>query len=158
MLILANILVSGIVYIWLIHFLPEIAGDSWVLYLLNLALGIFLAVHVLGNYLACAFTPPGIPPPCDDPAVYFGKKLSGLVDGKPVYQVRHMLELAPAVNYRWCRHCKCIKPPRTHHCRYVLHRALKCRLCLCRCRYSVMNVTVLLCPLNNMLPLMPLRS
>jgi hypothetical protein len=28
------------------------------------------------------------------------------------------MNIAPGVSYRYCHACKCIKPPRAHHCRY----------------------------------------
>ncbi len=30
---------------------------------------------------------------------------------------RYRLEVGPALVYSFCRRCRCIKPPRTHHCR-----------------------------------------
>lgn len=116
MLLLANFLIFSVLYIFVTQLIYQLSGDSLILYCLHMAVGLFLVVNVIFNYLCCAFTPPGSPDPCTDPGKYFGSTTS-VVDGRVVHQIRNRLDLAPAVAYRYCKHCCCIKPPRSHHCR-----------------------------------------
>ena len=117
MLLLANGLILSVLYIFLTSLIYQLSGDSIALYIFHLIIGIYLVVNVLFNYISCAFTPAGSPEQCDDPGKYFGQKTS-VVDGRIVYQIRNRLDLAPAVSYRYCKQCRAIKPPRSHHCRY----------------------------------------
>eukprot|EP01038_Epipyxis_sp_PR26KG_P012366 gene12366-16588_t len=63
----------------------------------------------------CAFTPPGSPALCNDPGKLLGERIV-MIDGRKMYQMCHKLTVANNVNYRYCGLCKCVKPPRAHHC------------------------------------------
>ena len=52
---------------------------------------------------------------CLDPSDIFGQQRV-LIDGQDSYQIKYKLALAPGVFYIYCKHCKCVKPPRAHHC------------------------------------------
>ncbi len=116
MIIGANLLFFNIIYNYMFHLLPKMSGDNVMLYFTHFLFGFFLLSNIEFNYMGCIFTPPGHPEPCLDPRRYLGLKINhrqrNLVDH---YAFNTTLELEPAVNYRWCKHCKCIKPPRTHH-------------------------------------------
>ena len=120
MLLLANALIFGVAYIFFTRLLPRTSGESPLLYWLHAFIGAFLLVNVIFNYISCAFTSPGSPEPCLDPGKYFGQ-MSSVIDNRIFTQIRSRLDLVPGVSYRYCRHCSCIKPPRSHHCRW-LHR------------------------------------
>lgn len=117
MLLLANTLILAVAYIFFWKLLPKVAGDSVVLYGVHMCIGLFLVVNVIYNYISCAFTVPGSPEPCPDPGKYFGQ-ISSVVDNRIVHQIRNRLDIVPGVSYRYCKHCRGIKPPRSHHCRY----------------------------------------
>jgi hypothetical protein len=116
MLLLANALIFGVAFIFFTRLLPKISGESPLLYWLHAFIGLFLLVNVTFNYFSCAFTSPGSPEPCIDPGKYFGQ-ISSVIDNRIFTQIRNRLDLVPGVSYRYCRHCSCIKPPRSHHCR-----------------------------------------
>jgi hypothetical protein len=116
MFLLANSLIVAVTYTFFTKLLPEIAGDSRLLQGLHTSIGIFLFVNVIFNYMSCAFTAPGSPEICSDPGKYFGQ-VSSDIENRTVHQIRNRLDLEPGVYYRFCRHCKAIKPPRSHHCR-----------------------------------------
>jgi hypothetical protein len=116
MLLLANVLLLIVYYVFLKRILFQLAGDSIILYGFHLSIGTCLIVNVIFNLLCCAFTAPGSPEPCPDPGRYFGQ-ITSVIDRRVVYQIRNRLDIAPAVSYRYCKYCKAIKPPRAHHCR-----------------------------------------
>ena len=114
MLFLALSLITAILFCLLFYVVPDITEGDMFLFGLHFCGGMFLLVNVVFNYIACAFTPPGAPVACNDPAGILGDRVV-VIDGKKVRQIRHAIVLAPAVSYRYCRHCRCIKPPRAHH-------------------------------------------
>lgn len=115
LLLFGNILIFCISFIFVFIAQPLISGDSSLSFISHMLFGIFIAFNINFNYIACAFTDPGSPPPCNDPGKYLGQRCI-MVDDVEMYQIRYKLNLAPGVFYIYCRHCKCIKPPRTHHC------------------------------------------
>jgi len=114
MLLAANILIGCIVYAFLFYVVPQVCDGDVFTYSLHFIFGMYILINVLFNYMACAFTEPGYPKVCNNPGQYLGERVA-ILDGRKVTQFRHKVQLAPAVSYRWCRHCKCIKPPRAHH-------------------------------------------
>lgn len=112
--ILANILISSVASLFLFLFIPEIAHYSYPAYLLHNLFGIYLLINIFFHYFACSFINPGSPSYCPDPGRILGEKVS-IVDGRRIYQFSYQLNIAPFVSYRYCHHCKCIKPPRCHH-------------------------------------------
>ena len=118
MLILANTLIFSVAYIFFSKLLPNVAGESHTLYWLHALIGAFLLVNVTFNYISCAFTSPGSPESCLDPSKYFGQ-ISSVIDNRIITQIRNRLDLVPGVSYRYCKYCSCIKPPRSHHCRWL---------------------------------------
>lgn len=114
-LIFGNILILSVTYIYLLVVLPLLSNGSNILFWLYLLFGLFLAINILFNYLACVFTKPGSPSYCPDPGPALGQTYHQNNSGQPVYEVANKLSIAPAVFYIYCRHCKCIKPPRCHH-------------------------------------------
>jgi palmitoyltransferase len=111
----ANILICGIVYSFLWHVLPDLCGDNYISYSLNLIVGFYLLGNIVFNYIACINTSPGHPEPCRDPGLYLGGKNVINREGKRITRLNYKIELEPGVSYRWCRECNCIKPPRCHH-------------------------------------------
>ena len=45
-----------------------------------------------------------------------------IIDGRKVFLTNYILKVDPYVYYKYCAICKCIKPPRAHHCRLDHHR------------------------------------
>lgn len=111
----ANILILSIAAIFIFLFIPEYSQDSIIVYFFNVGFGLYLLINIFFNYFACAFTPPGSPSYCPDPGKILGEKVS-IVDGRKIYQFSYQLSVAPYVSYKYCHVCKCIKPPRAHHC------------------------------------------
>lgn len=106
-------------YIFVVLLLPEIAGNSLVLYAVHLTWGSFLFINVIFNYWNCAFTSAGSPEPYDDPITYLGQS-NIVIDGRRCIAMNQSLEIVGhAASYRYCRHCRTIKPPRAHHDRFV---------------------------------------
>ena len=60
----------------------------------------------------------GTPASCKDPGLALGEKFE-YVNGRKVYETRYKWKLSTGVFYIFCKHCNCIKPPRTHHCRIL---------------------------------------
>ena len=114
MITLALSLLTAVLCAFLFYIIPDISEGSQLHFAAHFSLGMFILANVVFNYMACAFTPPGEPQPCPDPAAIMGERIA-TVDGRRVRQIRHAIVLAPGVSYRYCRHCKCIKPPRAHH-------------------------------------------
>lgn len=114
MITLALSLLTAVLCAFLFYIVPDITGGSRLLFSCHLVPGLFLMTNIVFNYMACAFTPPGEPLPCNDPAGHMGER-TVIVDGRKVRQIRHFIAIAPGVSYRFCRHCKLIKPPRAHH-------------------------------------------
>lgn len=40
---------------------------------------------------------------------------SQIINGQETTQLLKEVILLPGVSYKFCRHCRCIKPPRAHH-------------------------------------------
>lgn len=116
MFLFAELFILSIAIIFLFVFYPELYLRSTLLCLFHTTVGIYLIINIVFNHFACAFTPPGSPPYCPDPGRLLGEKLS-IIDGRKIYQMSYHLNVAPNVSYRYCHTCKCIKPPRAHHCR-----------------------------------------
>ena len=114
-ILLATALILFVLYAFITQLLPIISGTSEIYYILHLVYALFLLSNVFFNYVMCILTPPGSPEPCDEPEKYFGMIMS-IVDGKPVYQERFKLVVAPGAVYRYCKRCKAIRPPRAQHC------------------------------------------
>lgn len=117
MLFFASALILSVAALFSIFFIPQIAGNSSLWYCAHLAFGLWLLVNIFFNYFMCAFTAPGSPSYCPDPGRVLGEKVS-VVDGRRIYQMSYKLAVGPLVAYRYCQHCKCIKPPRAHHDRF----------------------------------------
>jgi palmitoyltransferase len=111
----ANVLIGGIVYCFLFYVVPDLCGGNHYHFLMHVIVGFYLLGNIMFNYMACASTSPGYPEPCHDPIKYLGGKTSLTPDGKKLLHFNYKVQLEPGVSYRWCRHCKCIKPPRAHH-------------------------------------------
>lgn len=111
----ANLLILSIAFLFLFWFYPEVQAASTGHFLVHLILGLYLLTNILFNYYACVWTAPGSPSYCPDPARLLGEKIS-IVDGRKIYQFSYHISLSPGVSYRYCHTCKCIKPPRAHHC------------------------------------------
>ncbi len=116
MFIAANLLISSVALIFIIYFIPDIFNNSPFWYFVNMTIGVYLLINIFFNYFSCAFTPPGSPSYCPDPGRILGEKVS-IIDGRKIYQFSYQLQIAPYVSYKYCHTCKCIKPPRAHHCR-----------------------------------------
>ena len=114
MLMFALTLFSLIVFFFLVYIYPDVSGGNFYLFAAHFIFGVYMLVNVIFNYIACAFTNPGSPSVCHEPSKVLGEIVS-MVDGRQVTHIRSKLAIAPAVSYRYCRHCKCIKPPRAHH-------------------------------------------
>jgi len=115
MILGANVLIAGIVYAFLWHIVPDLCGGNYMHFLAHVLVGFYLLGNVIFNYVACISTSPGYPEPCHDPIRYLGGRTSVSAEGKRLLHFNHQVLLEPGVSYRWCRHCKCIKPPRAHH-------------------------------------------
>lgn len=115
MVVAANFLFGCIAYGFLFYIIPEMSQGSALVFGMYVALGLFFLVNILFNYIACISTPPGSPPPCPDPVAKMGGKVTTNGDGVTYLQFPRCIEAKPAVSWRWCRHCKCVKPPRAHH-------------------------------------------
>lgn len=117
----ANFLILCVVCAFLFVLMPPMIEDSVVWYLTNTVYGLWIVVNLLFNYFACCFTAPGFPVYCFDPLRELGGK-NCIVDGRNTLELRQKVLVVPGVSYRFCKICHCIKPPRTHHCRYdTLH-------------------------------------
>ena len=114
MILAANVLIGAVVFALLFYVIPQQCGDDYMKFGFHCIVGFYILANIEFNYAACVFTNPGNPKVCNDPMKYLGGSAS-VVDGKRVFRFPHKLQIEPAVSYRWCRHCKCIKPPRAHH-------------------------------------------
>lgn len=112
----ANLLILSVVLIFVFLFIPELFKDSVLLHSLHLLFGLYLYINVAFHHAACCLIPPGSPSYCPDPGSLLGEKIT-IIDGRKVYQFSYQLNIAQFVSYKYCHTCKCIKPPRTHHCR-----------------------------------------
>lgn len=112
--IAANGLIVSIAVIFFFVFYPELYQTSPTACIVNALLGAYLLLNLLSNYFLCALTAPGSPSYCPDPS-RLGEKVA-IVDGRRIFQFSYHLQVAPFVSYRYCHLCKCIKPPRAHHC------------------------------------------
>ncbi len=117
MLVFANILILSVAGLFVLFYIPQMSGDSVVAYMLHLFFGLLLLLNIFFNYFMCSTTPPGSPSYCPDPGKVLGEKVL-IVDGRKIYQMSYKLTVCPLVSYKYCQHCKCIKPPRAHHDRY----------------------------------------
>jgi hypothetical protein len=118
MFVAANVLAGMVVLILVFVLTPPLMDRSMLLYIVNLGFIIWGSVNIYFNYWTCMLTSPGAPELCGDPASVFGNTVvlkDGVKTFKPVYSKR----VAPNVEYRYCQHCPCVKPPRAHHCRSV---------------------------------------
>jgi hypothetical protein len=116
MFVAANVLAGLVILILVFVLTPPLMDRSMFLYIVNLGFIIWGSVNIYFNYWTCMLTPPGAPELCNDPVSVFGNTVvlkDGVKTFKPVYSKR----VAPNVEYRYCQHCPCIKPPRAHHCR-----------------------------------------
>lgn len=111
----ANVLIISVALLFFFVFFPEVYQNSIGHFLVHVTIGLYLLVNIFFNYIACVWTAPGSPSYCPDPARLLGEKIS-IVDGRKIYQFSYHISLAPGVSYRYCHICKCIKPPRAHHC------------------------------------------
>ena len=66
------------------------------------------------NLISCAFTPAGSPKRCNNPGKILGER-EIVVNRKPSVQIKRIQNIVPGVHYKYCKKCRCIKPPRTHH-------------------------------------------
>lgn len=83
----------------------------------NVVIAIAVGYNILYNYVMCVLTDPGSPPTCLDPSSFLGGVTGGDIEGgSKGHGTRYMLDVAPAIMYKYCIFCKAIKPPRTHHC------------------------------------------
>lgn len=114
-LIFGNILILAITYLYFLILLPILSNGSTLQFCIHFPLSLFLAVNILFNYAGCVLTRPGSPSYCADPGPALGQTVIPTPSGQVVYEVHTKLSIAPAVFYIYCRHCKCIKPPRCHH-------------------------------------------
>lgn len=112
----ANFLIGSVAFIFFFIFIPDFFRDSVLLYYAAVIVGLYLYGNIVFHHFACAFTPPGSPSYCPDPGRVLGEKVS-IVDGRKIYQFSYQLNVAPYVSYKYCHSCKCVKPPRAHHCR-----------------------------------------
>ena len=111
----ANFLLGCVAYGFIFYIIPEVSGGSFVKMAANILIGLVFLINILFNYMACAFTLPGSPDYCDNPVIRLGGKMTVNNEGNTVMHFRRCVETQTAVSWRWCRHCKCIKPPRAHH-------------------------------------------
>lgn len=114
-----------------------------ILNLFHYCIVIFGLFNIMFNYTACTFTSPGSPPDGVQSAellikeeIYLSNKSS-----KPQRRYVYKHEIVPGASYRYCRICRCIKPPRAHHCSI----SMKCVLNYdhyCPVHYSIIQYTV----------------
>lgn len=103
-------LISFNVYMYLTVMLPEYVlpytGTTGAL--ANLAVGLWILLNLLFNYLRCAYISPGWPP-----------KDTPMPEGRQPQDARsdHI--------WRWCSRCRAPKPPRSHHCSVCRRCVLK---------------------------------
>lgn len=114
----AEILITAVAIIFIFWYIPELSGGSILLYLLHMTFGFYVLGNIYFNHFICFLTPPGSPSYCPDPGRILGEKVS-IIDGRKIYQFSYQLNVAPFVSYKYCHVCKCVKPPRAHHCRYT---------------------------------------
>lgn len=115
MFLLAHVLIISVFVIFILFMLPFY--DTIWKQTMYFTIAVFLLSNILFNYTACALTPAGSPGPCEDPGVLLGERVV-MVEGRRQHYINTRFEICPAVSYRFCRECKCIKPPRAHHDRY----------------------------------------
>jgi len=100
LIVVANSLILFVTYEYLTVLVPRfmIPELGMVLTAIIICFGLFLLANILFNYWACVLTRPGFP----------GDHLDAL-DELEIGQTRRP-------GFRWCKKCRCDKPPRTHHC------------------------------------------
>jgi palmitoyltransferase len=81
---------------------------------MHLFLGSLFALNIVFNYAACALTDPGSPPRCANPGEILGDRKT-VVQGQEYHEIRREVQLSLGVSYKFCKTCRCVKPPRAHH-------------------------------------------
>lgn len=112
------LMITVVVYTYATFIFPSYLQreHGWFIFNPHFWISCFFVAHIYFNYILCAFTSPGSPAPCNrDASAIFGKKVT-VVDGKRYTEVNYRLDICPTVSYRYCKECKCVKPPRSRHC------------------------------------------
>eukprot|EP01041_Mallomonas_annulata_P001523 gene1523-2930_t len=90
LLLFGHTLILIVIYLFLMIILPIISYGSNTLYWSHLLWGIFLAINILFNYVACVYTPPGSPPYCADPGRILGQQCITPTEAlDPLYNIRY---------------------------------------------------------------------
>ena len=111
--ILISIMISLLLYvlhIFLSKVLLQISMLSPTLSFVNLIFGVYLLINILFNYTFGVAIVLRSPEKCEDPSRYFGQSVD-------VEDEKFQFDISPGVYFRYCKICKAVKPPRTHHCR-----------------------------------------
>jgi len=111
--ILVVLLVLAATTLFYTCILPGIKATS-LMHNLSGAVGAWISLNILFNYITCVLTRPGSPVTHDEPLRLLKVGLDKRYADRVVYEVF----LAPLVSYKYCQTCMTIKPPRAHHCRY----------------------------------------
>lgn len=138
LLLMGNTLICSAMAAFIIYFLPELSQGKTFLYVCHLILGTFIFINVIFNYLLCAFSCPGYPSKCSK--LLIESKTFRVVDDQKVSCIPSRIDVMPGVSYRYCKICECIKPPRTHHDRYVTSNVILLDYQLC---YFYVRITQL---------------
>ena len=142
MVLIAITLICGIYAVFLFVMLPTY--DTRIDIAVHFIIGTALAYSVMFAYLTCCLTPAGSPSPCDDPGELLGERV--VQEGKhQVTYINSKYDIAPGIFYKYCSICRCIKPPRTHHCRYEL-----INISTVNGKFTLLNCTVMLSPVHNL--------
>ncbi|PRP82291.1 hypothetical protein PROFUN_10363 [Planoprotostelium fungivorum] len=107
LIFLATVLISGIAFIHFTALVPYYSPEISVVYLLHMVWSVWLLFNIGFNYYKVVTTPPGCT--ADIPQELYSEDL--------LVQIR--TEDAPQRGTgfsRWCKSCKRVKPPRSHHC------------------------------------------
>jgi len=106
--ILATVLISGIIVVYFKAIIPYYSEYTDLFGIWNLCLGAWMASNIVYNYFMAVFTPPG-----ESPASFS-------VSSEELERIKN--DQHP--QFKWCKKCNRIKPPRSHHC----HICKKCVL------------------------------
>jgi palmitoyltransferase len=113
MLMAGFTLIGGVYVVFVMYILPSYPSTASKV--THFMIASWLIGSIFFNYASCSLTPPGSPPYCADPGSLLGQR-TVVENNREVTYIQTRYEVSPGVEYKFCKTCRAIKPPRSHHC------------------------------------------